>query len=60
MPEEDYNMWDYWRRKYGFVFALTDYYPELVKERTDLQMAVAMIENGERIINSVMEELSTK
>jgi len=59
MPEENYNMWRYWRDKYGHVLGLADYYPKLVEDRKDLQMAIAMIENGERIIDSVMEELDT-
>ena len=60
MPEENYNMWRYWRDKYGYVLGLTDYYPKLVEDRKDLQMAIAMIENGERIIDSIMEELDTE
>lgn len=60
MPEEDYNMWSYWEERLGIVPALEAYYPELVKDRTDLQMAITMIENGKRIISSIMEELSTE
>lgn len=60
MIEEDYNMWGYWEHKYGTVLALTVHYPELLRSRADLQQAVAMIENGERVINAIMEELSTE
>ncbi len=56
-PDQDYDMWGYWMRKHGPALALKDYYPGLVKDRTDLQGALVMIENGERIIKSIMREL---
>lgn len=50
------DMWSYWEEKYGVVEALQEYYPRLLESRSDLQAAVIMIQNGERIIKSIMEE----
>lgn len=56
--DNPFHMWDYWQGKYGSIEALKDYYPETLKARVDLQVAISMIQNGERVVNSIMEDLS--
>jgi len=56
MMKLDDDMWSYWQNKYGPVLALEDYYPKYVESNLQLQLAIAMIKNGERLIDSIMEE----
>jgi len=58
MDEQDQplHMWSYWRDKKGIVEALEDYYSQLLASSGELQHALTLIKNGERLINSIMEK----
>ena len=58
MAEQDqpFHMWSYWRDKKGIVEALEDYYSQILADSGELQHALFLIKNGERFINSIMEE----
>ena len=58
MDEQDqpFSMWSYWRDKKGIAEALEDYYSHLLASSGELQHALFLIRNGERLINSIMEE----
>ncbi len=58
--DAEIQMWSFWETAYGPMKALEDYYPALLEARPDLQASVTMIKNGERIINSIMEELDLR
>lgn len=53
----DLSMWEYWRDKYGTVTALERYYPELLKDDTQLSVAAAQIKNSEAAIDARMLKL---
>jgi hypothetical protein len=53
-------MWNYWRDKYGRLAALKEYYPNLLKSRDDLRQSVAQVENANRAIDAVMDELQER
>lgn len=52
--DANYDMWGYWNDKNGPIEALEVYYPNTLKNSQELQQAIAMIKNGERLINSIM------
>lgn len=54
--DQPLRMWSYWRDKKGIAEALEDYYSQLLASSGELQHALFLIKNGERLINSVMEE----
>ncbi len=54
--DQPYDMWNYWRDKYGILEALKSYYPTMLESSGELQHAVILVENGKRLINSIMEE----
>jgi hypothetical protein len=51
------DMWEYWRDKKDYVYALENYYPQLLQDNKDLQLAVSNINNAERTIDKIFEEL---
>lgn len=55
--DEHIPMWDYWRDKKGIVEAVTDYFPEVLKENDELARAVAQAETALRSIDQIMTEL---
>ena len=57
MSSENPYMWDYWKEKRGVKDAVLCDYPETLKNNFALQNAMIMIENGERIIEQIMNEL---
>lgn len=54
MTDQSPGMWDYWRDKKGRVEALRDYYPELVAQTPELQMALFQIQSAEAMIDKIM------
>lgn len=50
--------WDYWRNKYGYVEALTDYFPNLLKEDSILRYALAQMRATEILIDTHMNILA--
>lgn len=52
--DASYDMWGYWYDKNGPVEAVEVYYPNTLKNSHELQQAIAMIKNGERLVNSIM------
>jgi len=54
--DESVQMWQYWREKTDHVFALEEYYMNLLSDSPDLQQAVAAINNAQRAIDKFMEE----
>lgn len=53
----DINLWNYFKDRTSISEALEHYYADLLKDNTELQSALAMIKNGERVIDSIMLEL---
>lgn len=52
-----YTMWGYWRDKYGSpVVALESQYAATLENDLRLQQAVAMVKNGELLIDTLMQE----
>jgi len=54
---ESIEMLEYWTRQRGIINGLKDYYPRLLKERHDLQVAINMIARGERLAKSIITEI---
>ena len=57
---EPFHMWPYWRDKYGHLDAVKDYFAEELKSNVELQQAVAMVKNGERLIDTLFAELAER
>lgn len=51
------NMWTYWRDRKGTVEALEDYYPEVVAQNKDLQLALFQIKAAVALIEKTMASL---
>jgi hypothetical protein len=51
------KMWTHWRSKYGYVKAIKDYYPNILEENMELQIAIGMISAAETIIDKIMSEV---
>ncbi len=58
MTDSDFHMWSYWREKYGVLNGALEYYPLFCKENTEAAQAIAMIKNGERILDSLFSDLT--
>lgn len=56
--EHHYRMWSYYRDDHGYVDAVIHYYETDYAENPDIQQAVAMIQNGQRALDSIFGEMS--
>ena len=57
MTDAYLDMWSYWRDKSGFEEALKIYFPKTLEGNTQLQVALAQLQNAEIVINNIMENL---
>ena len=55
--DQPIDMWEYWRNKTNHVFGVEEYYTNLLRKNPDLQVAVSTINNAERAIDKIFEEL---
>ena len=51
-------MFEYWCEEKGLKRALKEYYPATLRSRPDLQQALAQLENAERAIRVIFEEIT--
>lgn len=60
MSDSDFHMWRYWKEDNGYVRALEGYYPQTLHENAEVAQALAMIKNGQRVLDSIFEELAER
>jgi hypothetical protein len=58
MADQPASMWPYWRDDKGVTAALQDYYPRLLDENIGLKTALAMRQNADLAIDSIMAGLA--
>ena len=56
----EYHMWTYWRDKKGYERAVREYFPIDLSNNQEVTQAVAMINAGKRILDSIFRELAGK
>ena len=56
----EYHMWTYWRDEKGYEEAVKEYFPNDLLTNEGVKQALAMIDNGKRILDSIFEELTEK
>ncbi len=56
----DYDMWTYWRDKYGYDYALMSYYSNDVKNIPELIMALNQLRVAKITIDATMERLAVE
>ena len=60
MKDADFDMWDYWRGKYGTLLAISEQYPNLLKEDPKIALLWHRADMDIQLIDILMKEKAQK